>query len=123
MRASLVTPLDSGTTKHGAPVQALVSKPLFDGDHLILPQGTLLNGSVLQVRPAGHLKRNGQLRISFHELVPPNGSSVRVDTTIEGIQTGEAYNAQARSGRRRQSDESKVALCDDRHFRHSGDDW
>jgi hypothetical protein len=93
VRASLVTPLDSGTTKHGAPVEAVVSKPLFDGDHLILPQGTLLNGSVLQVRPAGHLKRNGQLRISFHELVLPSGSSVRVDTTIEGIQTGEAYNA------------------------------
>jgi hypothetical protein len=87
VRASLVTPLDSGTTKHGAPVEAVVSKPLFDGDRLILPQGTLLDGSVLQVRPAGHLKHNGQLRISFHELVLPSGSSVRVDTTIEGIQT------------------------------------
>jgi hypothetical protein len=93
VRASLVTPLDSGTTKHGAPVEAVVSKPLFDGDRLILPQGTLLNGSVLQVRPAGHLKRNGQLRISFHELVLPSGPSVRVDTTIEGIQAGDADNA------------------------------
>jgi hypothetical protein len=93
VRASLVTPLDSGTTKHGAPVEAVVSKPLFDGDRLILPQGTRLNGSVLQVRPARRLKRNGQLRISFHELVPPSGSPVRVDTTIEGMQTGEADNA------------------------------
>jgi len=93
VRASLVTPLDSGTTKHGAPVEAVVSKPLFDGDRLILPQGTRLNGSVLQVRPARRLKRNGQLRISFHELVLPSGSSVRVDTTIEGMQTGEADNA------------------------------
>jgi hypothetical protein len=93
VRASLVTPLDSGTTKHGAPVEAVVSKPLFDGDRLILPQGTRLNGSVLQVRPARRLKRNGQLRISFHELVLPSGSSGRVDTTLEGIQTGEADNA------------------------------
>jgi hypothetical protein len=93
VRASLVTPLDSGTTKHGAPVEAVVSKPLFDGDRLILPQGTRLNGSVLQVRPARRLKRNGQLRISFHELVLPSGSSARVDTTIEGIQTGGADNA------------------------------
>jgi hypothetical protein len=93
VRASLITPLDSGTTKHGAPVQAVVSKPLFDGDHLILPQGTQLNGSVLQVRPARRLKHNGELRISFHELVLPSGSSVRADTTIEGIQTGEADNA------------------------------
>jgi hypothetical protein len=93
VRASLITPLDSGTTKHGAPVQAVVSKPLFDGDRLILPQGTRLNGSVLQVRPARRLKHNGQLRISFHELVPPSGSSVQVGTTIEGIQSGQGDNA------------------------------
>ena len=93
LRTSLVTPLDSGTTKYGAPVEAVVSKPLFDGDRLILPQGTRLDGSVLQVRPARHLKRNGQLRIAFHELVPPSGSSVRVDTTIEGIQSGQGDNA------------------------------
>jgi hypothetical protein len=93
VRASLVTSLDSGTTKHGAPVEAVVSKPLFDGDRLILPQGTRLNGSVLQVRPARRLKHNGELRISFHELVPPSGSSVQVDTTIEGIQSGQGDNA------------------------------
>jgi hypothetical protein len=37
--ASLITPLNSATTKRGAEVQAVVSKPLFDGDRLILPQG------------------------------------------------------------------------------------
>lgn len=93
VRASLVTPLDSGVTKRGAPVQAVLSKPLFDGDRLILPQGTRINGSVLQVRPARRLKHNGQLRISFHELVLPSGSPLRVDSTLEGIQTGNADNA------------------------------
>ena len=55
VRASLVTPLDSETTKYGAPVEAVVSKPLFDGNHLILPQGARLEGSVLQARPARRL--------------------------------------------------------------------
>ena len=93
VRASLVTPLDSATTKYGAPVEAVVSKPLFDGDRLILPQGTRLDGSVLQVRPARRLKRNGQLRIAFHELVLPGGSSARVETTIEGMQSAQGDNA------------------------------
>lgn len=88
VRATLITPLDSAITQHQAPVQAVVSKPLFDGDRLILPQGTLLNGSVLQVRPARRLKHNGELRIAFHQLELPNGSTFRVDTTIEGIQAG-----------------------------------
>ena len=91
--ASLITPLDSGTTKHGAAVQAVVSKPLYDGDRLILPQGTLLNGSVLHVQPARRLKHNGQLRVAFHELVLPGGSSFRVDTTLKGIQASESDNA------------------------------
>ncbi|HET6217423.1 MAG TPA: hypothetical protein VFE27_10430 [Acidobacteriaceae bacterium] len=89
VRASLMTPLDSGRTNRGAEVQAMVTKPLFDGDRLILPQGTLLNGSVLQVRPARSMKRNGQLRIAFHEMVLPGGTPLRVDTTIEGLQAGE----------------------------------
>jgi hypothetical protein len=88
VRASLITPLDSATTKHEAPVEAVVSKPLFEGDRLILPQGTLLHGSVLQVRPARRLKHNGELRIAFHQLELPNGSTFRVDTTLEGIQAG-----------------------------------
>lgn len=90
VRASLLTPLDSGTTTRGETVQAVTSKPLFDGNRLILPQGTLLNGSVLQVQPARHLKHNGQLRIAFHELVLPSGSTFRVDTTLAGIQAGQS---------------------------------
>ena len=93
VRASLVTPLDSAATKYGAQVEAVVSKPLFDGDRLILPQGTRLEGSVLQVRPARRLKRNGALRIGFHDLVLPSGSSARVETTIEGMQSGQGDNA------------------------------
>ena len=93
VRASLITPLDSGTTKHGAPVQAVVSQPIFQDGRLILPQGTLLNGSVLHVQPARRVKHNGQLRVAFHELDLPGGSSFRVDTTLKGIQAGEADNA------------------------------
>jgi post-segregation antitoxin (ccd killing protein) len=92
VRASLVTALDSGTTKHGATVQAVVSKPLFAGDRLILPQGTLLNGSVLQVRPARRMKHNGELRIAFHELVLPSGAAFRVDTTLKAIQAAESLS-------------------------------
>ncbi|HWZ52963.1 MAG TPA: hypothetical protein VNW54_16020 [Granulicella sp.] len=93
VRATLLTSLDSGTTKKGTLVQATLAKPLFDGDRLILPQGTRLNGSVLQVRPARRLKHNGQLRIAFHELVLPDGSNVSVDTTIQGIESGAGDNA------------------------------
>jgi hypothetical protein len=93
----LVTPLNSATSKKGDPVEAILIKPLCDGDHLILPEGSSLKGSVVQVQPARYRSRNGQLRIAFHELVPPPGASGKVatqqiDANLEGIQSDKAGN-------------------------------
>ena len=45
VKARLVTPLSSATANKGDEVEAVVSRPLFDGDRLILPQGSMLKGS------------------------------------------------------------------------------
>jgi len=88
VHALLVTPLDSGTTKKGAQVEAVLSQPLFDGDRLVLPQGSRLEGAVVQVQPARHLHHNGQLRLVFHQLVPPDGMPQEVAASFEGVQSG-----------------------------------
>jgi hypothetical protein len=92
VRARLLTALSSATTQRGAAVDAVVSKPVFDGQHLILPQGSHLMGSVLQVQPARRMKKNGQLRIVFHELVPPEGIQQKVEATLAGVQSGKEAN-------------------------------
>ncbi|HEY2117357.1 MAG TPA: hypothetical protein VGJ51_19810 [Candidatus Angelobacter sp.] len=88
IHALLVTPLDSATTKKGAKVVAVLSQPLFNGARLILPEGSRLEGTVLQVRPAARLHHNGQLRIAFREIVPPDGVSQKVVASLESIQAG-----------------------------------
>jgi hypothetical protein len=93
----LETPLSSATTLRGAPVEAVLTRPLFDGAHLILPQGSRLEGTVVQVRPARYLSRNGQLRIVFHELSAPdgpNGAAIaqQVDASLEGVQSSKNEN-------------------------------
>ena len=92
IHALLVTPLDSATTAKGAEVEAVLDEPLFDGDRLILPEGSRLKGSVLQVRPARRLHHNGQLRIAFRQIVPPDGVSQRVVASLEGVQAGRDGN-------------------------------
>jgi hypothetical protein len=42
-------------------------------------------GSVLESRPARRLGRNGQLRIVFHQLVPPNGIQQTIPASLEGV--------------------------------------
>ena len=92
VRARLVTPLSSATSQKDDKVEAMLTRPLFDGDRLILPQGAILRGSVVQVEPARHLSRNGQLRFVFHDLVLPSGLDQKVSTVLTGVQAGKTDN-------------------------------
>ncbi len=92
VHARLITALDSGTAQKGDAVEAVLSRPLFDGERLILPEGSLLKGSVLQVRPARRLKRNGQLRMTFRELTPPEGVTEKVEAALEAVETAKDGN-------------------------------
>jgi hypothetical protein len=93
VHARLITPLTSATSQKGEAVQAVISQPVLDGaHHLILPQGSRLTGTVSQVQPAGHMKKNGQLRIRFQELTQPDGIQEKVQATLEGVQSGKEAN-------------------------------
>jgi hypothetical protein len=97
VRARLTTALNSASTPKGAPVEAVLSQPLFDGDRLLLPQGSRLRGSVVQVAPARYMSRNGQLRMVFHELLPPDGPggivvAQRVEASLEAVQSAARSN-------------------------------
>jgi len=88
IHALLITPLNSATTKKGAAVEAVLSQPLFNGHRLVLPAGSRIKGVVLQARPAARLHHNGQLRIAFRQIVPPNGVAQKVVASLESVQAG-----------------------------------
>jgi len=108
VQAVLMTPLNSASTQKSADVEAELSQPLVDQGRLILPAGTRLRGSVLQVRPARRLHRNGQLRIVFREVILPNGSVQTVDTSVQGIHSDSADNVQLDSEGGAKSTSSKT---------------
>jgi hypothetical protein len=85
VHARLETALNSATAKVGDPVEAVITEPLVASNHLILPEGSVIKGSVMQVSPARRLGRNGQLRILFREVAPPNGIEQKVETNLEGV--------------------------------------
>jgi hypothetical protein len=92
IHALLKTPLTSATGQKGDTVEAVMTEPLLTNNHLVLPEGTLLQGSVLQVRPARKLHRNGQLRIVFHEIVPPKSVEQHVEASLEGLEVKSDQN-------------------------------
>jgi hypothetical protein len=92
VHAELLTALSSATTQKGASVEAVISQPLFDDKKLIVPEGSILSGSVIQVQPARRMSRNGQLRMVFHELRLPDGVEQKVEASVAGVQAGQADN-------------------------------
>jgi len=93
VHARLITPLTSATSKRGEVVEAVLTQPLLNTEkQLILPQGSRLKGTVRQVQPARRMKKNGQLRINFQELIPPDGVEQKVEATLEGVQSGKDAN-------------------------------
>ena len=85
VHARLETGLSSATAKKGDPVEAVITEPLVASDHLLLPEGSVIKGSVMEVAPARRLGRNGRLRILFREVAPPNGIEQKVETNLEGV--------------------------------------
>jgi hypothetical protein len=88
----LTTPLGAATSKKGDQVEAVINQPLVVSDRLFLPEGSHLEGSVLQVRPARRLGRNGLLRITFHQVVPPSGVEEKIEGTLEGVDAAKGEN-------------------------------
>jgi type IV secretory pathway VirB10-like protein len=92
IHALLVTPLNSATATKGEEIQAVLAQPLFDGNKLILPAGSRLTGSVLAAQPAKRLHHNGQLRITFLQITPPDGITQKIVASLESVQAGKNDN-------------------------------
>jgi hypothetical protein len=88
VHARLLTPISSATARKGAPVEAVVTRPLFSADHaLLIPEGSRLLGSVVDAQPARPLHRNGKLRFVFQQLTLPEGAVQPVRGYLEGVET------------------------------------
>jgi hypothetical protein len=87
----LKTPLNSARDHQGTPVEAVVARPVFAHDHqLVLPEGSRLEGSVTESRPARRLGRNGRLRFTFRRIELPHGAAQDVEAGLEGVEVPRA---------------------------------
>jgi hypothetical protein len=92
LHARLLTDLTSAKTKAGDSVTAIVTQPKLDADgHVQIPQGTLLEGNVLEATPAGKWGHNGALRFTFHKMEFPQGAQ----QLVNGVPTAVAGAASA----------------------------
>jgi hypothetical protein len=83
----LLTPLTSETVANGTPIQAVISRPYYSPDHvLIYPAGTTVEGTVRKAVAAKKMKKNGTLFFAFHSATILDGMPVRLNATVESVQ-------------------------------------
>ena len=92
VHARLINGLSSATNQKDDSVEAVITEPYFVNRQLVLPQGSLLSGNVVQVLAARRLHRNGELRLVFHELRLPDGVSQKVEAGLETVEASKSGN-------------------------------
>jgi hypothetical protein len=84
----LLTPLNSGMSAAGSAIEALVPRPYYNQDHVLLyPAGTKLEGTVTKATAAGWMKKNGELLFSFHSAQTPDGTTTEMAATVAGVES------------------------------------
>ena len=84
--ARLLTSISSASAGSGAPVEAVVTRPLFSTDHrLLIPEGSRLLGDVVKAQPARRLHRNGKLLFVFRQVKLPERAAQNVQGYLEGV--------------------------------------
>ncbi len=95
IHARLITPLNSATARRGEPVKAVVTQPLYSKDHqLIIPQGSRLEGTVVEARSARKLHRNGKLRFTFQRIEPPACQPQAIEASVQAVEAPRAEQLQ-----------------------------
>lgn len=88
VEARLNVDLDSATDKHGAPVTAVLTRPLLtpDGKQVLFPEGTKMQGLVTLAQPARWFARNGKLRFTFRSIEAEGGTASTVHGQLAGAE-------------------------------------
>jgi type IV secretory pathway VirB10-like protein len=87
LHVRLLTPMNSGLSAAGSPIEAVVPRPYYNADHvLVYPAGTKLEGTVTKAVAAGWMKKNGGLLFAFHSAQTPDGTTTEMIATVAGIQ-------------------------------------
>ncbi len=85
--ARLLTPISSATTRRGARVEAVVTRPVFSADHaLLIPEGSRLHGDVVEAQPARRFHRNGKVFFVFRQIRLPAAVAQDINGYLEGAE-------------------------------------
>lgn len=93
LHARLITQVSSATATRGTPIEAVLTKPVFNAAHqLLLPANSRIIGRVTRAKPAGRLHQNGELRVVFDKIEIPEDRVQTMRGSLEGVEVESSAN-------------------------------
>jgi len=104
------------SAREGDVVYAHTSFPVVADDRLLIPAGTYVQGKIVQVQRAGHIKGRAEILMHFTTLIYPNGYTVMLPGAIDNVPGAENTNMKGTEGSVEQSkqkgkDAEKIATA------------
>jgi len=104
------------SAREGDAVYAHTSFPVVANDRLLIPAGTYVQGKIVQVQRAGHVKGRAEILMHFTTLIYPNGYTVMLPGSIDNVPGSENTNMKGTEGSVEQSkqkgkDAEKIATA------------
>jgi type IV secretion system protein VirB10 len=81
----LESPINTKSAYAGQAIYCSSIFPITVGNHIIIPKGSSIRGTVTQVVRPGRVKARAQLGLRFEQLILPNGTTVHLGATLSGL--------------------------------------
>jgi hypothetical protein len=85
-RILLLRSVSASKSRPGDLVQARLLEPVVLNSHLVLPAGSVFEGSVIKATPPRMLSRAGSLSLTFTGLTLSNGSRLPLSASLTGVE-------------------------------------
>jgi hypothetical protein len=88
LRIRLDTTITSKTNKAGDTFRGMVMQDAMSGQDIVVPKGSLVDGHIAFLKPAGRIKAKAQMRIVLDSITTPEDKKVRLSSTLEDTRGG-----------------------------------
>jgi type IV secretory pathway VirB10-like protein len=82
---TLTQGITSKTAREGDPVYAQTAFPVTQNNRIVIPAGSYVQGVVRHVVRPGKVKGRAELQMSFTSMIFPNGYTVLLPATVQGV--------------------------------------
>ena len=95
---TLTQGITTKTAKEGDPVYAQTAFPITQNNRIVIPAGTYVQGVVRRVVRPGRVKGRAELQMSFTSMIFPNGYTVLLPATVQGVPGSQNVNTKGSEG-------------------------